>query len=474
MSRHFHVSVLRAAAFVLSLFLSVPFSHAAFVPAPGTSSSDAAPRGQGVTVQDTVYGTLRTHHSLQNLQENREAVRWETERARRGYGPRIDITGGAGFGQLSDSTTRSQGIDKGMHSSTHIGATLVQPLWDGFATRSRVRSAESTFNSLTHRVFDNATTLALDALIAHIDVNRRREILRLAQANVERHKEILAQARDRESMGADTMADVTQAQSRLARALSTEVEARASLQDGEDAYTRLTGLLPGENMEPLALPLPMYDGVKAILEEAQRSNPKLAAYLQDVKAARGDKELMESTFWPMINLEAGPQYTDRGGHDDRWTYSFDVMGTLRWNIFNSGADAAGTRAAEARIRQARQALYSLYDDIKLEIENTWTQYLSAKEQHRHYTDAVEYNTLTRDAYEEQFLLGQRSLLDVLDAESELFNSSTQAVTSSSNVLVAGFRMYALGGVLLPKLQIDTAVLDTLPKELPADSGEQWK
>ncbi|MEG2005678.1 MAG: TolC family protein, partial [Bilophila sp.] len=109
-------------------------------------------------------------------------------------------------------------------------------------------------------------------------------------------------------------------------------------------------------------------------------------------------------------------YSDRGGPGNQWTSSFDVMGTVRWNLFNSGADAAETKAALARVRQSRQFLYDFIDSLKLEVEDTWTGYISATEQYGHYTDAIGFNTQTRDSYLEQFMIGQRSLLDVLDAE----------------------------------------------------------
>lgn len=427
----------------------------------------------GVSVQDTINATLNSHRALKVIQENREVIVHELDRAKAGYGPRIDLNGAIGAGRLSNSTTRSLGVSEGFYLASNAGATLVQPLWDGFATRSRVRNAESTLESMQHRVFDNATTLALDSIIAHIDVLRRREILRLSQANVDRHNEILVQARDRESLGADTMADVTQAESRLARAMSTLVEARASLREGEDTYFRLTGTRAAEYLLPVDPPETLYGDTNAVLEDAKISNPKLAAYLEDINAAKGNKELTQANNHPVINLEAGPHYTDRGSKGSQWSLSYDAMATMRWNIFNSGADVAATKAADARVRQARQFMYSYVDDLTLEIENTWTAYLSAQEQYQHYRDAIGYNTSTSAAYREQFVLGQRSLLDVLDADSELFNSSTQAVTAQGNILVGSYRLLALSGVLLPKLYIDTTGLDNTPQPPAVDSRERY-
>ncbi|MEG2172053.1 MAG: TolC family protein [Desulfovibrionaceae bacterium] len=436
-----------------------------------TKAKDTLPPAQSVgktvTVVDTINATLRNHRAIKVIQENRAAVQSEVRRAQAGWGPRVDITARGGARQLSDSTTRSYQDDAALYGASNVGATLVQPLWDGFATRSRVRTAEATLDSMTERVFDNATTLGLDSIIAHVDLLRRRKILELAVANVKRHQEILASSRDRESLGADTMADVTQTEGRLARALSTLADAKAALLQGEASYRRLTGTPVPSAIESVVLPMPMYESPGTVLETAEAKNPKIVAYKADIRAATGNKELAESNFHPMLNLEAGPSYSNRGGHDDQWTSGVDIMGVVRWNVFNSGADVANTKAMSAKVRQSRQVLYNFMDELVLQVQNTWTGYQSAQEQHKHYTNAIKYNTQTRDAYLEQFYTGQRSLRDVLDAESELFNTSVQAATAAGNILVGGYSLYALAGVLLPTLNIETKGLYETPSPVVA-------
>lgn len=444
-------------------------------------AADAAPQypappraDQDVTVADTVYGVLRTHRSLRGMQENRQVLEHELDRAYAGFGPRVDISGYAGAGLLSDTTTRARGWNQGMHGTYGASGRLVQPIWDGFERRARVRNVQSTLDSVKDRVFDTATTLSLDGIIAHIDLLRRRAIYALAEQNVERHREILAQAKERADLGADTAADVTQAQSRLARAQSSMVEARASLLAAEDTYTRLTGLPPSSHLTQVPMPKEMFESPKAVYELAEKNNPKLAAYMQDIRAARAEEELAESAYYPRLNLEAGPDYTNRGSVSDRWVYSFDVLGRATWNIFNSGADVAEKKAALARVRQARQVMYDFADDLKLDIENTWVNYESAQEQYKFYTEAMDYNEFTRTAYREQFQMGTRSLLDVLDAENELYNSSTQAETARGNILVGAYRLWALTGDLLPSLSIDTAPMDELPPADAMDRREEFE
>ena len=431
------------------------------------------PAGKPLSVEDSIYGVLRNHHNLRGMIENREVLDHEVRRAQAGFGPRVDVTGQAGGSVLSDSSTRSQNLDSQMWGKVGYSAQLVQPIWDGFATRSRVRTAKSTLESQKYRVFDTATSLSLDAIIAHIDLLRRRKIYELSEENVAHHKSLVGQAQDRASLGADTAADVTQAQSRLQRALSSLSEAKASLLVAEETYTRLTGLPAASRLQAVTMPPQLYTAAQAVLEKAKKSNPKLAAYLQDIRASRAERELADSAFSPTLNLEAGPNYTNLGGTSDRWVYSFDVMGVVRWNIFNSGADVAERRAASARMRQSRQVMYNFIDDLKLDVDSTWVNYLAAQEQYNHYSKAIEYNKYTRTAYTEQFQIGKRSILDVLDTESELYNSATQAETARGNILVGAYRLSALTGNMLPEMSINTGPLgQSAPKE-PEDPREEF-
>ncbi|MDE5833213.1 MAG: TolC family protein, partial [Desulfovibrio sp.] len=440
-------------------------SQAAWPPPP--------PADATLTLTDTIYGVLRHHRELRGMQEDRQVLTHELRRARAGFGPSVDLQGSAGTAIISDSSTRRHDLDRSFLGVVEGSARLTQPIWDGFATRSRVRSAMSTLQSVKDRVYDTATTLSLDGIIAQINLLRQRKIYALAKANVEKHKEILGQTSERSQFGADTEADVSQAQSRLSRALSSLSEAQANLLIAEDTYTRLTGLPPAVKMAPVEMPPVVFDGPKPVFEMAELHNPKLAAYMQDIRALQADKQLAESTFYPTLNAEVGPSYSNRNRYDDRWTWDLEAVGTMRWNIFNSGADVAERKAAMARIREARQTLYDYIDTLRLDIQSTWINYLAARDQFTHYSEAVKHNEFTRVAYLEQFQMGQRSLLDVLDAENELYNSATQAETAAGNILVGAYRLCALTGNLLPIMKIDIAPLHLNPERDAKDPREEF-
>ncbi len=414
----------------------------------------------------TVNAVLNSHKSLKSIQENREVAIHELDASRAGYGPRIDLTGRAGITNQNNITTRANGNASYFHSNGSVQLLLTQPIWNGFATRSRVRASESLLRSVSSRVIDNATTLALDGIIAHVDLIWRRKNLLLADKNVQTHQRILTLTKEREATGADVLASVTQTQGRLVDALSTFENSRSSLIQGEASYRRLTEMPVPAALGAVKQPLKMFSTPEEVLALAKVNNPKVIAYLEDVQTAQANKELTDSAFHPVINLEAGPSYSNNGYeyNGEEWSASFDVMGTISWNLFNSGADVAASKASAARIRESRQTAYSFIDDLTLDIENSWTDYKTAITQLAYHLEAIGYNIQTRDAYMEQYLIGQRTLLDLLDAENELYNSEIQAVTARANVLISTYRLYALAGLLLPELNISAEQVLVKPAE----------
>lgn len=453
------------------LLIGVLCLSAGTVPAREHSRQSPARAEPAVSLRDTVRGVLRHHRALKSAKEEQRALRQDLRQAQAGFGPRVDVTGETGAGVMNDATARAEHMERDWLSVGTLSAQLVQPIWDGFATRSRVRMAQSALDAASARVLDTSTTLALNAIAAHIDLLRSMRLCELARANVRRHEEILGQAHERLALGADSQADVTQAQSRLSRAQSTLAETEAGLRTARATYARLTGL-HASRLEEAALPVGMPDSVAALLALAEKHNPALAACLHEIRRARGEKELQESGMYPSFQLEAGPAYSDRGGRNERWVSSFDVLATMRWNLFNSGADAAAIRAASARERAARQNFYDYMDSLRLDMESTWHSYQAAREQYARYTEAVAFNRQTCQAYQQQFLLGSRSLLDVLDSETELYTSSSQAETARGNILIGAYRLVALAGDLLPRLKIPEDMLLADPAPAPQVPGEE--
>jgi len=253
------------------------------------------------------------------------------------------------------------------------------------------------------------------------------------------------------------MADVTQTQGRLARTEASLAESRAALDVAIANYRRLTGREPGV-LEAPAVPANAYPSLEAALAASQTTNLKIKALQSDIKTAEAQVELDKAPFHPNIYLEAGPTYRYQVGSSGTDEGGVVVMLRANWNLFNGGYDWHNVKADKARVRQVRQELNSQLDLLAEEAEATWAQLISTQEQARHFADAVNFSTRTRDMYLEQFNVGQRSLLDVLDSENELFSSSIQLVTAQQNIIAAHYRLLALGGGFLASFGLDRGTL----------------
>lgn len=443
-----------AAVFALSLMMASPAAAA-----------------EVTSMRDTVNATLDFNPNIKAFQEYRQAAEHDLKRARSGWFPRVDARAGWGLEQWSDPTTRGQGTGYHQDKRTYYdrseaSLTISQTIWDGLDTLNRVRIGKSRLESADSRLFDNAEGLGLDALLAHIEVYRQRRIVALAELNVKNHQAILASQFERHRSGASTMADVTQTQSRLARTEASLAESRSALEVAMANYKRLTGNEPG-NVEAPSSPEDAYPSLEVALASCQTRNPKVLALKSDIKTADSQTMLDRATFHPQVYLEVGPTYNYRTQSNTYDQGGMAIMLRANWNLFNGGYDYYNVKGDKARARQARQELNQQIDLLAEETEATWSSLLSAQEQTRYFSAAVDYSTKTRDMYLEQFNVGQRSLLDVLDSENELFSSSIQLVTSQQNIIAAKYRLLTLGGALLASFGVDRGEL-SIDTEHPRD------
>lgn len=418
-------------------------------------SAGVAVAENDITLQKSVIDTLRYAPRLGMIKHNREAVGHDLDKSKGRWYPKLDIRGGVG----SDSYNAERDVpDEGdWMNRGEISAILSQRLYDGGEASSQIRLDERRAASLDHRVFDNAESLALDAVIANLEVYRQRELLFLAEENAKAHRDILSSLKEREEAGAGSVADVTQTQGRLSMAQASIEKTRSALQAALNEYQRLTGVLPGK----IAVDPYPQDLIPASLDDmtaqAIGNNPKINAAGEDVNAEAERINIAKANYHPYVYLELSSSYSDGVENQETWERTDAAMVRFNWNLFNGGSDVAGHKATKARKRQAEADKYDLTLAVENETKTTWAQYKSSLNEVKEYTSAVQYNRDTKEIYLEQFGVAQRSLLDVLDSENEVFQSSSQLVTSSVNEQIAAYKLMALSGNLISALGVDPAL-----------------
>ncbi len=424
------------------------------------AGSNAMAQDTKVHLSDTVATALEYSPRLKVLQANQEAIGFERDRAQGGYYPQVDVAFGYGAEAHSDTLTRANNNEHNFYDRLEGSIRLSQLLYDGKETRSLVEIEEAKMVSAGYRTFDNAEAIALDAIIAHMDIYRQRELVGLAKMNVNDHVEIFGQLKERQEGGAGSIANVDQTSSRLARAYGTLAETQANLKSAEANYLRIVGKWAGD-VEFFNVP----DGlVPKTLEEAviqtAENNPKVLALGANVVEADRRVELSNANFLPKVHAELSSSYEDQVESLKTYEHNNQAMVRLRWNIFNGHSDVAERKAAMARKLQAAANLDDQQDQVIEETRATWAQLEAARQRVVFFGDALNYSQKTLDSYMKQFNVGQRTLLDVLDARNEMFQSSGLLVTAKANEVIASERLLALTGKLNASLQIDEQLYTT--------------
>lgn len=407
-------------------------------------------------MSEVVKLAVETNPQIGVVSANRQAVAEELRQARGLWLPQVDLTGSVGPQWSNDVYSRANATGANQELlSSDARLTLTQRVFTGFQTTYEIERQKARVASAASRVYDNAEYLGLDAVASYLEVIRQRELYALAKQNVDFHRAILTKLDQRLAGGVGTRADVSQTRARLARAEATLAQTANDLGDTEAFYTRVIGQFPGELTRPEFPIAALPQSIDAAVQLAHHNNPKVRTAEYDVKVSGEEQRLADSTssFYPQVSLVADTGYNnDQAGRD---TYGYDSRVLLRgnMNLFRGGIDRAARQEAVQRMHQARELRSQIANEQKEEARRSWFSYQASAQRVQQLETAVKDLKDTRDAYEQQFNIGQRTLLDLLDAENELFTARGQLLSADLNQLRSGYRLLAVDGMLLKTLQI---------------------
>lgn len=386
------------------------------------------------------------------------AARDEVDVAKGAYYPRVDLTAEAGKTRDTiNPPSRLAGQESQSLSRSQAALSVTQLLWDGFATRDEVRRLGHAKLTRYFEFLDASEQTALESARAYHDVQRYRRLVQLAEDNYVQHKYVETQVQSRVKAGVARGVDLEQTAARLALAesnLSTEV---ANLHDVTERYRRIVGDAP-----PASLPMARLDAnlpattSSAIADAASRS-AAVAAAIENLRAVREQtSEVKAGAFQPRVEarLRGGAGRNFDSVNDQKREISGEVV--LNWNLYKGGSDQARIRqyvnlinqAADLRdkaCRDARQTAAIAFNDVgKLRDQ---IAYLQRNEL------AI---SKARDAYRQQFDIGQRSLLDLLNAENELYTARRAVSNAEADLGLAQARTHAATGMLVQRLGLTKA------------------
>jgi outer membrane protein len=404
--------------------------------------------GAAETLLDALSATYSYSPTLDAERARQRARDEDIARANSGYRP--DINASASVGR-EGNWTKGQGNILNNHSvSSPRGYAIdaVQPLFTGFQVTNAVNAAEANDRAGRETLRQTEQQVLLDAVTAYGDVVRDQAIVKLNENNLKFLDAELKATQDRFNVGEVTKTDVAQAQARRALGQSDLDLSRANLKSSRAIYEQVIGHPPSHLVEPNPNTKLVPHSVDEAVAIGTKENPLVVQALYSEQAARYTVDQIRGELLPQAQLEAS--YTDNFDESEGINRSStaSVLGRVNVPLYPSGGEVY------ARVRQAKHTHVSLLQEIEVarataqsQAVQAWSQLVGFKAQSESDRASIAANTTALNGVREEERVGQRTILDVLNAQQELLQSQVNLETTKRNILVASYTLVSAIGRL---------------------------
>jgi adhesin transport system outer membrane protein len=409
-------------------------------------------------LHEVVREALESNPELGAIRSNRRAIDQEL-RAARGLGlPTLDLK--SNVGAHRDSYRSGLGIKDTDDWRFHrdVSVIMSQRLFDGFERTHEVARQKNRVESARWRVADTANSIALRAVQAYFEVQRSAAVVAAAKSNLSSLAALQSRILARVRGGYGDDAEETEAGSRTANARAVMIEAQARHEDAQSLFRSVVGRSPGR-LAAAGIPkrgLPRT--VVAAVAEARRAAPSVIATEHDVVAAKASVGSAYSRLYPKLNLELSSYYGRHTEEQDDRDLDHRAMLVVRWNLFNGGINRARIYESRERASEAEEIAANTRRIVERETRNSWTAMRAAAERAPALRRQLDLSRRTRATYADQFFTGGRRLLDLLDAQTEVFVAES---TLYNEQFVGKFNAYR---VLAAMGRLVWALGEDLPEE----------
>jgi adhesin transport system outer membrane protein len=393
-----------------------------------------------------------------------------------GFLPSIDYTASMYDENRSDPNTVVNGVagvNKG-YARYNRGVTIRQNLFNGFFDYNNVKRLSHAARGKVFELENTSSLIATDTTKAYVDLVRYRLLVSLAEDNYVSLKTLYEQLKLKSDAGVAKKSDLEQAQSRLSLADYNLTVEGANLHDMEAKYQRLVGDLPPKDLDntiQINKDIPK-DAITA-LTKAQQNNPALVASFEDIEQQANMRNTKVSAFLPRVDFKAfkdaninsnGVKNSD--GSDGQFRNE-GVGVDFTWNLFRGGADINSARKEQSLYEAALDNRDKICRDVREQLQVGYNDIKKYTEQVAYLDQRQIAIEKARDAYRKQFEINQRSLIDLLNAENELFEAKRAYLNASHDLAIAYARTHAQMGTILQALGISRYKSDKVPS--PTDT-----
>lgn len=406
--------------------------------------------GQDKGLGEAVHEALAGNPDVAEARNRWLARRAEVRQAEGGYYPTVDLNAGIGYEHTDSPGTRAAGNHNNDLTRRELGLNLRQMLYDGSGTDSEVSRQQARLDSAAAQLVAAGQATAMRTAQAYVDLDRYHALYGLTDESLTIHRRIQDQIRLRSEAGVGRRADYDQVNSRVALAEVNRVAAGVNLEDARTTFQRVVGRMPQGAVEAAAEL--QADVLPASLDEAlaiaRANNPVLDTASADIAAAMAQHEASKQFDVPRVDLEVGGNRNADIDGTEGHVNDFEAMLRLRYNLYRGGSDQARQRVTAHNINEAKDIRDRSMRQLEESVRLAWAAHQATSAQLPLLRQQVESALATRKAYEKQFNIGQRTLLDLLNSENEVLQARQAVVETRADRLLAQYRLLEAMGSLL--------------------------
>jgi outer membrane protein, adhesin transport system len=420
------------------------------------------------TLRHAISAALERFPEIQAAEYRRDVARAQVGQARAELLPSVAGSFGEGREKSRNVTTRLIGNDVTL-TRHEAEISISQLLFDGGAASGQVKRFNARMEGAEFNIVGTIEDVALRTGQAFLDVGRLREQLGIARDNIGVHQKTLSDVNALADAGRGRRADVVQAEARLALAASSAEQLAGQLAQAEDSFRHLVGRPPGA-LAPASTDTELPSEPTQAVSQALAVHPSIKGAKKEIEAGQYDRESARARMTvPRVTLEAGASRNRdidgiAGPSHDQY-----AMLRLRYNFFRGFGDSERVRESEARIDEALATLSRVRLDVERDVRQAWSGLASERRRLPQLAQYARASADVAEAYRLQFQLGQRSLLDVLNAENERYNAVSNYIAARATVTSSELRLLSAQGRLVEALGLSSGA--PMP---PASAGSTSK
>jgi outer membrane protein, adhesin transport system len=400
---------------------------------------------QADELADIVADTISAHPQVKEKVHVYRQVLSDQSIASSSNRPSVDLQASTGLYNTESPSTDGKAVD---YDSSRVELSVTQNLFNGYQSTNQIKQNESRAQAALYDLYDSADNIALKTIQAYLNVLKHKKLYQLAQENVASHEGILAQITERNSSGVGRRSQLQQTEGRVARAHASLIAEQNNLNDALSELHQLLGrYVAVEDLVEPSLPEMPREDLNTLIDQALLHHPAVKVASSNIEASQFEYQRSLSSRYPNLDLRLASEWGNDIGGVAGDTSELSLVLNLTYNFYNGGAD----KSDQSKKISAIYAQKDFAARVRRQIINTlrlaWTADESLQRQLDFFQQYILKASETVDSYREEFFIGQRDLIDLLDAENELNTANNEYTRAYFDLMAARYRVYeALGGL----------------------------